>query len=58
MAWIAAETADALTLAFPSRFIRSEIHKRYEHKFATWCQLIGKLRIETDVRAPKGLGND
>jgi AraC-like DNA-binding protein len=56
--WIIAETADAVTLAFPTKFIRSEILKRYEHRFATWCQLIGKLRIDTDVRAQKGPGND
>jgi hypothetical protein len=56
--WVAAETADSLTLAFPSKFTRSEILKRYEHRFATWCHLVGKLRIETEVRAPKGPSND
>jgi DNA-binding Lrp family transcriptional regulator len=53
MASIAAETADALTLAFPTRFIRSEVIKRYEDKFSSWCQLIGKQHIETQIRPVK-----
>lgn len=52
-AWISAETPDSLTLALPTKFVRQEVIKRYDHKFSLWGTKIGK-RIETEVRAPKG----
>lgn len=49
---ISAETSDALTIALPTKFRRQEVIKRYEHRFPSWCQLVGKQRIETTVQAP------
>jgi len=46
-----------VTLAFPTKFIRHEVLKRYDHKFASWSAKIGKQRIDTAVLATKGLSD-
>ena len=54
---VSAETPDSLTLALPSKFVRQEVLKRYDHKFASWCTKLGKQRIDTAVVATKGLSD-
>lgn len=45
-ATIANETAEVLTLAFPSRFHCQEVKSRYGHQFESWCKKLGKKGIE------------
>lgn len=52
-ATIAAETAEVLTLAFPTKFVRTKVVELYEHRFASWCISIGKQRIETVIQSTK-----
>ncbi|MGY4411963.1 hypothetical protein ACVWW4_003699 [Bradyrhizobium sp. LB7.1] len=53
LAMIAAETPDCLTISLPTRFILSEVGKRYGDKLLSWLQLVdqAKQRVELVLRA-------
>lgn len=53
LAAIAAETPDCLTIALPTRFILSEVDKRYGHLLLPWVQQVdqGKQRVELVLRS-------
>ncbi|MBB4259970.1 helix-turn-helix domain-containing protein [Bradyrhizobium sp. CIR3A] len=53
LAAIAAETPDCLTISLPSRFILSEVGKRYGDKLLRWLQLVdqGKRQVELVLRS-------
>ena len=46
---IVEETSSVLILAAPTRFVCNRIKQDYEHKFASWCQAIGKEKLEIIV---------
>jgi hypothetical protein len=52
LAMIAADTPDCLRISLPSRFLVSEVQKRYGDHLVRWVQLVdqGKKRVEVVLR--------